>query len=469
MLAPLADDPNTRLLQKPATETRFQGNVYRDAFWAFLFVIQFVAMMGLAIYFYSAKVDHEGTITLHFSGKEAGLICLFVLIAIASSYIWLEIMKRNATTIIWITLWGAVALYAIFGIVCIAMGVVPPAIICFVLAVIHIIYILVIRSRIPFAATMLTLVTECIQLFPATIWVAIASMFVQAIAAVIWVLGVFAIYNNMDSTDQSGGMRGIVGFLLLVSFFWTSNVVKNVVHTTVGGTFASWYYLYPSDAMPASPVWSSFKRSVTTSFGSICLGSLIIAVVKALRVMAENGRKTRNNFVRCCIVCVLRCLDSLIEYFNQYAFAEVAIYGQSYCDSAKAAWNLLKTRGFDMLINDNIIGGVLVFGALLIAIIDGALSIVLSKHVFDVSNYGVWAGAAFMIALVLGIVAMEVVESCVVCCFVCYAEDPEALQRTKPNDYNNLSTSFVARTTQIQQGNRDLSSSSASANSSNSV
>lgn len=51
---------------------------------------------------------------------------------------------------------------------------------------------------------------------------------------------------------------------------------------------------------------------------------------------------------RCIAVCLLRCLDQLIQFFNQYAFAQVAIYGKTYCDAAKATWNLLKSRGFGL-------------------------------------------------------------------------------------------------------------------------
>ncbi len=34
--------------------------------------------------------------------------------------------------------------------------------------------------------------------------------------------------------------------------------------------------------------------------------------------------------------------------------------------------------------------------------------------------------------------AMVVVESCVVSLFVCFAEDPQALSSTKPEEYNRL-------------------------------
>ena len=38
-----------------------------------------------------------------------------------------------------------------------------------------------------------------------------------------------------------------------------------------------------------------------------------------------------------------------------YAFVHVAIYGTSYIHSAKNSWNLLKTKGFEALINDDLV------------------------------------------------------------------------------------------------------------------
>lgn len=35
-------------------------------------------------------------------------------------------------------------------------------------------------------------------------------------------------------------INGFLVFLLLVSFFWTAQVVKNVVHVTVAGTVGTW-------------------------------------------------------------------------------------------------------------------------------------------------------------------------------------------------------------------------------------
>lgn len=95
-----------------------------------------------------------------------------------------------------------------------------------------------------------------------------------------------AVVRADGSHDNEDGMMGLCFFFLLVSFYWTLQVAKNVAHTTTAGLVASWYFLAPN-SLPSNPALRAFKRATWSSFGSICLGSLIIAVIKAMRTMVS--------------------------------------------------------------------------------------------------------------------------------------------------------------------------------------
>jgi hypothetical protein len=114
----------------------------------------------------------------------------------------------------------------------------------------------------------------------------------------------------------------------------------------------------------------SAGRAVTTSFGPICFGSLVIAIVSTLRALAAYARNEAaesGNIIGCligaCLHCILSCIEDILDYFNKYAFTQVAIYGKGYIQAAKDTWQLCKSRGFDALINDNLIGNVLGVGS----------------------------------------------------------------------------------------------------------
>lgn len=73
-----------------------------------------------------------------------------------------------------------------------------------------------------------------------------------------------------------------------------------------------------------NPTAKSAKRAVTTSFGSICFGSLIIAVVHTLTSIVKNASQQAESegsmfsfFCLYCLGCILSFIESLIEYFNK--------------------------------------------------------------------------------------------------------------------------------------------------------
>lgn len=77
---------------------------------------------------------------------------------------------------------------------------------------------------------------------------------------------------------------------------------------------------------------------MTYSFGSVCMGSLLQALVTLLRQMVEQARQQRDRDNDCngcgsLFLCIIECLASLLEdiiyIFNQYAFIFAGIYGLS--------------------------------------------------------------------------------------------------------------------------------------------
>ena len=147
--------------------------------------------------------------------------------------------------------------------------------------------------------------------------VAFGSAVLQLVWLIFWAFTVGAVYFNTeahtekireiasgsqsrgqqfegDKDGQQGAVLGFSFFFLLISLFWTSQVLKNVAHTTTAGVVAAWWFQTDNKA----PTRNALSRALTTSFGSICLGSLIVAVLKAIRAVCrmarESARKNRD-------------------------------------------------------------------------------------------------------------------------------------------------------------------------------
>jgi len=96
---------------------------------------------------------------------------------------------------------------------------------------------------------------------------------------------------------------------------------------------------------PKGATRGALKRSLTYSFGSISLGSLIVAIIQFLRQIcsaAQQGAAQDGNIVGtavfCCLQCLIGLLDWAVQFLNRYAFSYIALYGKGYVDAAKDTW-----------------------------------------------------------------------------------------------------------------------------------
>ena len=79
--------------------------------------------------------------------------------------------------------------------------------------------------------------------------------------------------NPCDANGENcpGPNYGIM-FLLFLSFFFAHQVIQNSVHVTVAGVVGTWWVAPDENGCCGPAVTNSFRRTVTTSFGSICFG-----------------------------------------------------------------------------------------------------------------------------------------------------------------------------------------------------
>ncbi|KAJ3107391.1 putative choline transporter, neither null mutation nor overexpression affects choline transport [Phlyctochytrium planicorne] len=201
----------------------------------------------------------------------------------------------------------------------------------------------------------------------------------------------------------------------------------------------------PDKAVTAKAV----GRALTTSFGPICFGSLLVALIQTIRALVNQAKHQAaedGNIFMClllsCISCILACFQDLFEYFNKYAYTEVAIYGKSYCDAAKDTWRLIQTRGLEAVINDNLIGNVLFIGSLLGGLtcaFVGFIFVKASSAIADTTaNFAVVCVISALIGMWLFLILAEVITSGVATTYVCIAEDPATLARQQPELFAQL-------------------------------
>ena len=68
-----------------------------------------------------------------------------------------------------------------------------------------------------------------------------------------------------------------------------------------------------------------------------------------------------------------------MEYFNRWAFIYVGLYGYDFMTAGKNVIRLFKSRGWTMVINDDLVGNVLFFQALGIGALCGGLGMLANE------------------------------------------------------------------------------------------
>ncbi|KAF9170040.1 putative choline transporter, neither null mutation nor overexpression affects choline transport [Mortierella sp. AD010] len=264
-------------------------------------------------------------------------------------------------------------------------------------------------------------------------------------------------YNT--ATGSAPATLYVLLIFSLFSFYWTSQVLANIAHTTICGVYATYYFMKGSpQGVTKSPTVESMKRACTTSIGSICFGSLIIAIIQTLRAIANIARHDGDGivaFIGCLIDCLLACIQGIAEYVNKYAFAQVAIYGKPYIEAAKDTWTIIQDRGIEQIINDNLIGNVWGMAGLLGGILSAVGSYVYLRFASPAFNSnGQFTYAIIIVGFVMGLQIVftvgTVIDSGVITTFVCLAEDPAALARTKPELFEKIRATWP----QVVQGVR---------------
>lgn len=245
-----------------------------------------------------------------------------------------------------------------------------------------------------------------------------------------------------DPPPDDGAAVGLFG--LMFCYYWGCQVFSNILHVSCAGVIARYYFNKQVD----NAVSRSTGQAFTYYLGPIALGSMIVAIIQTLKLIAEKfkddqdggGRRGGNpalQIIACVAVCCLGCLERLMELFNNFCFIIVAIYGVSFCDAGREVLCLL-TRGdaFNALYAYNFAGLVCFIGALtgatLVACVIGLMAVAMQ---LTQSMIGGVCAFAFIIGLCIMMVVSRVVESGCDTLIVCYIEEPKALKQSTPELY----------------------------------
>eukprot|EP00474_Spongospora_subterranea_P008991 CRZ09449.1 hypothetical protein [Spongospora subterranea] len=427
---------------------------YRDPAFAVVFILQLIGVISVAIIFApglynNANPNHHRD--YEFQWEIVTSVGIGLLSSLVFAALWIKILQRHADQIIYLSVMSNIGVQAAIGIYALCVNLPMLSLLMFVSAgVAGIIYYFA-RNRVKFASVMLELSVAALNHNPAVIWLTLLGQVLAICWLCVWSTAVVALLvQTMDSSHSqaNGALPGFAVFCLILSFIWTLEVLQNIFRTIASGVCGTFYFF----GFTRNPTFKAARRTLTTSFGSICLGGLIVSVIEALRVIFKSSRRgNRDSIADACCTCILSCIESIVKYISKYAYARVAVYGESFMQASRATYDLFKTKGIDVVVADELSSIAVFSGAILggaVAGFCGSLSVlVLTKDAslaFAVGCFG------FIVSIGVVAMMMSILSSGVATFLVLWAEEPRALQQNHPQLHAKLAAAVRSQFPTVQ-------------------
>jgi len=372
-------------------------------------------------------------------------LIISVLAAVLLGFGWIQMMKMFTTEFVYGTLVVGVISIIGLGVYILNMGIQQSSggikvvsYVLFGLAALLVLLIIFLRKKIALTCAMIKEACRGVQhntlLFP--VLVLVVAVFLGF--AAFWVSAFIYLWSIPDESLPVGPNGGpqfnekVRNLLLyqVFAFFWIAAFLSAVYQHVVAGSVSGWYF--SRDVMskrPRETAVTSLFHAVTTSFGSLAFGSLVLAVVQFLNFLLELTKRsnTKNRFlviVINAIQCILGCIQGIVQYINKFAYIHVAMHGHSFCTAARECFELISRNFFSAVIMDTITGFVLVVGKLLFTALATIITIAIADandHRLSYVSLGLTAVMSFSVLHIISHVIGVSVDTV----FVCYLEDLE--------------------------------------------
>ncbi|KAL4147278.1 hypothetical protein PRNP1_011034 [Phytophthora ramorum] len=351
----------------------------KDHFFAVAFAANLAVVSFIALFFGLPNVSSIYFTVHHEDDSSHGLKIVLIFLATTCigggvSALWLQVLQNHAERVISWTLKASIVAFVVASLAAFYdSGMAGKAIgfinLFFALTIVT--YYASVRRSIAFAASNLTAASRILRVFPGVITSAYMALLAQGVWVMIWgaaVVGVLA--KAVGHLHDSSSFGNVCFFFMLLSFYWFVQVAKNVVHCVTAGAVGEWWF----GAHDVNTIQRAQTRALTTSLGSICVGSLVVAALNALHtLLLSTPRRKAKGSANACLEFLVKLVMRNMQYFNKYAFCQVALYGKDFRLAGTDTMQLFRDRGWTALLNDSLISSVLAVGCLVVGTVSGVV------------------------------------------------------------------------------------------------
>ena len=242
-------------------------------------------------------------------------------------------------------------------------------------------------------------------------------------------------------------------FFISCMVSWTLEVVRAVGVCTISGATSKLYWYCEGQTREGHrfPIWGAFKRTVTYHFGSMIFGAAVLRLatvfICALGYLSEQIKlkfadgttQTIAKVVRCCLRCIICCLQRFVKYLTASSYVIIAMQGGSFCAATRNAFVLMSSQTRLLAMNNFATNVLTTIITLTVALVCSTITFLVLEYstefpnwffsyygmtaVHDVENPTLPMLVTFIFSYVVSEAFVDVLQSTIEAVFLCYCAD----------------------------------------------
>lgn len=231
------------------------------------------------------------------------------------------------------------------------------AIVATICSVLLLIILIAMRNRIRLVIALFKEAGRAVAAMPLILFQPVWTFIWMALVCALWVLGWIIIETSGQPMLYNNSVVFVISDFIkymrlyhLFAILWITQFILACQDVTIAGAVSHWYFTRNKKEL-GWPISSSMRAMFRYHLGSIALGSLIIAIVKFIRIMLKylekklnrNGNQICSFLLKCC-QCCLWCFEKFLKFLSRNAYIEIAIYGYGFCKAAQKAFGVLASN-----------------------------------------------------------------------------------------------------------------------------
>lgn len=242
-----------------------------------------------------------------------------------------------------------------------------------------------------------------------------------------------------DKEIQWSGANIACLTIVVFTMIWFQGYIRHCLIYVVYQSMATFYFSSNKTVQGSAEVGWSIKNAHTTHAGSLSFAALIITVVRILRNIAESAARNNNGgnaarVVGLCLMCLLSCIEDILNYLDHLALAYMSVTGESFCESAFSGFMLNLKYLWEFYFSRKIAHGIVGLGSLAISLLSvGFMAIILWSTGKFSAMTTTWLPLliCFIFALIISSLFMRTISHGVDAALMCMAVDMD-LNGEKP-------------------------------------